>query len=136
MAEKTGRPTIMTKETISKLEEVFAIGGTDKEACFYADISHQTLYDYQAIHPEFVERKEALKERPILKARQTVVKSLENPSDAQWFLERKRKDEFSSRSEISSEINVKVEKLESIQEATKSILDGQNKKPIKGVSRK
>ena len=100
MAE-VGRPTVMTPDVISKLESVFAIGGTDKEACSYADISHQTLYDYQALHPEFVERKEALKERPFIKARQTIVNALNNPHDAQWFLERKRKNEFAQRSELT-----------------------------------
>jgi hypothetical protein len=100
MAE-VGRPTVMTESVINKLEEVFAIGGTDKEACFYADISHQTLYDYQEKHPEFVERKEALKQRPVLKARQTVVKALDNPEDARWFLSRKMKKEFSERQELT-----------------------------------
>lgn len=100
---KGGRPTIMTPETIRKLEEVFAIGGTDKEACFYADISHQTLYDYQSLHPEFVERKEALKEKPILKARQTIVRSLDNAQYAAWYLERKRKKEFAQRIEQTGE---------------------------------
>jgi hypothetical protein len=94
-----GRPTIMKPDVISKLEEVFALGGTDKEACFYANICHQTLYDYQKLHPEFVERKEALKEKPILKARQTVVKALDDPVSAQWYLERKRKSEFGKRDE-------------------------------------
>jgi len=98
---KGGRPPIMTDDTIKKLEEVFALGGSDSEACFYANISKQTLYNYQKEHPEFVDRKEALKEKPILKARQTVVKALDDPKDAQWFLERKRKDEFSLRSELT-----------------------------------
>ena len=91
---KGGRPTDMTIETVNKLEEVFSIGGTDKEACFYAGISHQTLYNYQDRHPEFVERKEALKERPVLKARQTLVKALDTPQYALEYLKRKRKDEF------------------------------------------
>jgi hypothetical protein len=98
---KGGRPTKMSKETITKLEEVFALGGSDSEACFYANISKQTLYNYQKEHPEFVDRKEALKEKPILKARQTVVKALDDPKDAQWFLERKRKEEFSLRQELT-----------------------------------
>jgi site-specific DNA-methyltransferase (adenine-specific) len=98
---KEGRPTVMTPDTINKLESVFAIGGTDKEACSYADISHQTLYDYQHSHPEFVERKEMLKERPFIKARQTIVKALDNPHDAQWFMERKRKKEFAYRNEVT-----------------------------------
>lgn len=93
----------MTPETISKLEQVFAIGGTDKEACSYADISHQTLYKYQEEHPEFTERKEMLKEKPFIKARQTIVKALEDPKDAQWFMERKRKDEFANRHELTGE---------------------------------
>jgi hypothetical protein len=67
----------MSQEIIHKLEEVFSLGGTDREACFYAGISHQTLYDYQHVNPEFIDRKEALKEKPILKARQTVVKNLD-----------------------------------------------------------
>lgn len=96
-----GRPTEMTPETISKLEQVFAIGGTDGEACFYADISHETLYSYQRKHPEFTERKERLKETPILKARQTVVKALDNPDMAFKFLERKKKAEFSVRTEMT-----------------------------------
>lgn len=96
-----GRPTVMTPEVLAKLEEVFAIGGTDMEAIFYADISKDALYDYQNKHPEFTERKEKLKERPVLKARQTVVKALENPHDAQWYLERKRKNEFANRTELT-----------------------------------
>lgn len=98
MAE-IGRPTVMTPETMAKLEEVFAIGGSDEEACFYADIGKSTLYNYQQEHPEFVERKEALKERPVLKARQTIVKALDNPQHAQWFLSRKKKKEFAERVE-------------------------------------
>jgi hypothetical protein len=90
----------MTPETISKLEEVFALGGTDREACGFAGISTQTLYDYQNRYPEFVERKEFLKEHPVLKARRSVVAAIESdPELALKFLERRRKDEFSLRTE-------------------------------------
>lgn len=97
-----GRPTIMTPLTINKLEEAFALGASDLEACFYAGISHETLYSYQRDHPEFLERKESLKQKPILLARQTVVKSLKyNPEMAMRFLERKLKSEFSPRAELT-----------------------------------
>ena len=100
--KKEGRPTSMTPETIAKLDEVFSIGGSDEEACFYANIGKTTLYNYQQEHPEFVERKEALKERPVLKARQTVVQKLgESYSNAMDYLSRKRKLEFSARSELT-----------------------------------
>ena len=103
-----GRPTIMTPETVNKLEEVFAIGGSDEEACFYANISKQTLYNYQDKYPEFIDRKEALKEKPILKARQTVVKALDNPMDAKWYLEKKRKKEFGNTEEQNINILMPV----------------------------
>lgn len=98
-----GRPTVMTKEVLAKLEEVFSMGGSDTEAAFYAGISVDALYGYQEKHPEYVKRKEALKERPILLARRTIIKSLDQTSNAQWYLERKRKAEFSSRTEITGE---------------------------------
>lgn len=94
---------MMTLENIRKLEEVFAIGGTDEEACFYAGICKDALYDYQNKHPEFTERKEALKERPILKARQTIVKALDDPEQAKWYLERKKKKEFAQRTELTGD---------------------------------
>lgn len=95
-----GRPPVIAGEILKKLEEVFSLGGTDKEACFYAGISIQTLYNYQIAHPGYVERKEALKEEPILLARRTVVKALKiNPQSAAWYLERKAKKEFASRQE-------------------------------------
>ena len=58
----------MTEAVLRKLEDAFALGCTDLEACLYADISKTTLYDYQKDHPEFAERKEKLKETPTLKA--------------------------------------------------------------------
>lgn len=107
MAE-IGRPTIMTPETISKLEEIFSLGGSDEEACFFAGIGKSTLYNYQKECPEFVERKEALKETPILKARRTVIKSLEEPNHAFRFLERKKRGEFGPTLDISGEVTSKV----------------------------
>jgi len=98
-----GRPTAVTKEVLRKLEEVFALGGTDEEACLYADIAMSTLYKYQETHKEFAERKAQLKETPILKARQTVVNSLEDPNIAFKFLERKKKAEFGANVDITSD---------------------------------
>jgi len=109
---KVGRPTVMTEETVNKLEEIFALGGSDREACFYANISKQTLYDYQEKHPEFIDRKEALKETPILKARREVVKGLSNYQNAMDFLKRKRKKEFSER--IENDITSGDEKLNQV----------------------
>lgn len=100
------RPTVMTPEVIAKLEEAFAWGCSDREACLWADIAEKTLYKYQEKNPEFVQRKEALKDKPILLARKSVVNNI--PKDARLamdYLSRKRKDEFSQKSEQEVTIN-------------------------------
>jgi hypothetical protein len=100
MAE-VGRPTVMTPETIHKLEEGFTKGFTDREASLYADIAPSTLYKYCEENPEFSERKELLKDSVKLRAKTNLVEAI-NAGDrgiSQWYLERKAKDEFAQRSE-------------------------------------
>lgn len=90
-----GRPETFTPEILLKLRHAFAIGCTDEEACAFAKVPTSTFYEYQRRHPEFLEEKEALKLEPVLKAKNTVVNSLDDVKDAQWYLERKNKEEFS-----------------------------------------
>ncbi len=91
----------MTPETIAKLEEIFALGGSDEEACFYAGIGKSTLYNYQEEHEDFVERKEALKETPILLARRTAVAKInESYANAMDFLKRKKRLEFGDKTDL------------------------------------
>lgn len=102
----------MTPEVIGKLEQAFLLGCTDLEACFFADISKDALYDYQAKTPGFAERKEKLKERPIFLARQSVINQMEDDGDlALKFLERKRKDEFSVKSTTEHAGSIAIEKI-------------------------
>ena len=107
-----GRPTKMTPDTLDKLRTAFLIGATDAEACGFADITDKTLYNYQDKHPEYLHQKQAWKDQPILKAKTTVVNSLDEVKDAQWYLERKVKNEFSQRTELTGEegkdITVKI----------------------------
>jgi hypothetical protein len=91
----------MTEETLRKLDEVFAIDGSIEEACYYANISPDTYYRWVKEKPELSERFKRLRERPVLKARQTVVKSLDQPEYAFKYLERKKKNEFAQRTELS-----------------------------------
>ena len=107
-----GRPTVMTSDVVNKLEQAFSIGCSDLEACLHAGISKQTLYDYQAKYPEFADRKAMLKERLVLKARTVIAKALdkEDENTAKWYLERKRKDEFSAKveNEVTGGFNIMV----------------------------
>lgn len=105
--EKRGRKTVMTPEIINKLEQAFSMGCSDLEACLYADIGKTTLYNYQNENPEFVERKEKLKEKLVLKARSVIADSLnkQDENTAKWYLERKAKNEFSTKVENETTIN-------------------------------
>lgn len=115
MAEnKVGRPTVMTNDMIGKLEMLFSQGLSDREACLIANISPSTLYDYCTANPEFAERKELLKDQPKIKAKMNIAESIEKGDidDSKWYLERKAKDEFSTKQEIAGDIN--ISKLEDL----------------------
>lgn len=103
MAKKDGRgrATVMTPEVIAKLEEAFAWGCSDVEACLWADIAPATLYMYQVKNPDFTERKASLKETPVLLSRKAVVQAIKKGDrvTALAYLDRKKKDEFSTKTE-------------------------------------
>ncbi len=74
------------KETLSKLKEAFSIGAGDEEAALYAEISVEALSRYQKRHPGFCREKAMLRKKPTLKARQTVVRNLEDKGLAFKYL--------------------------------------------------
>lgn len=112
-----GRPTKMTDKTLAKLEEAFLMGCPDTEACLWADINPSTLYHYQEKHPEFIQRKEALRHKPALTARKNITQAIEEGDldRSAWYLERKAKDEFGKGAEVtlkpSGEIGEGIETL-------------------------
>ncbi len=85
---------------LAKCQEVWGLGGTDEEASFFADISVSSLNRYLAKNKKVRELRDRLKERPILMARQSVLNHLKNDGGlALKFLERRKRDEFSTRVE-------------------------------------
>jgi len=99
-----GRPTVMTEEVLRKLEDAYSNDATDLEACFLANISKSTLYDYQQDNPDFVERKKALKEMTKYRAKKNIKEKIQegDVDTSKWYVERKGKDEgFSNRQELS-----------------------------------
>lgn len=107
------RPKKITKTILAELKTYFKIGATDEEACIKAGIHPATLYRYQEEHPEFCEEKKALKRMPILKAKHTMVKSLDDPRWASWYLEH-TDDEFSNKikQEIKGNFDIVLPKIE------------------------
>ncbi|MDR1169087.1 MAG: hypothetical protein LBK53_09415 [Heliobacteriaceae bacterium] len=96
-----GRPTVFNDSVLSKLQHAFALACSDRDACFYAGISPEALYDYQRENPEFIQKKYALKLNPVFKAKKVIDIALDigDKDIAKWYLERKCKDEFSTKQE-------------------------------------
>ena len=96
---KGGRPTVMTPETIARLEAEFSYGLSDREACFMVGIAPSTLYEYCKENPKFSERKEALKNSPDIAAEKLIVDKIHEGDEklAQWRLERTKKDKYSTK---------------------------------------
>jgi len=106
-----GRPTVVTEDVLRKLEEGFCAGLTDLQCCLYADIPASTFYDYCRNNPEFSNRKEILKDQPLIRAKLNVTKNINmgDLTDSKWYLERKGKKEFSLRTENDTTLGGKIE---------------------------
>lgn len=112
----SGRPTIMTAETVKKLEEGFAQGFSVDNACIWADISKQTYYNYCDATEGFLDHCKTLQKKPLIKSILVINKALDegDVSTAKWYAERKAKDEFSLKTETehSGEVKSKVVYIE------------------------
>jgi len=105
--QKWWRPSEMTPEKVKKLEEAFALDCTIEEACFFADISKPTYYSRIEKKPELLIRFEALRQNPVLLARQSVIKNMQKNGElALKYLERKKKNEFTPKTEVEHWWNV------------------------------
>lgn len=95
-----GRKPVITPVVLRKIEQAAAMDCSIGEILLYANISKDAYYDYLKLHPEFSARIEELRETPVLKARETVVKySKTSYGNAMDYLKRKRQKEFGDRSE-------------------------------------
>jgi hypothetical protein len=89
---KSGRPSVLTPDTIAKLEVAFICSATDQEACVFAGIHPSSLYRYLERFPEYRERIQGLKGMVKLLAKLTIYRELEkgNLAVAWEVLERGR----------------------------------------------
>jgi len=117
------------KEIVAKLKEAFAIGADVSAACCYAEVNRATFYRWCEEDKELKEKCDTLRERPILKAYQTIAKDLDKVESAKWYLERRRKIEFSTK--VISDTNLTVDTVyDDIAKEVDEIMDlkEQNKK--------
>lgn len=104
-----GAPLKMTPETLAQLEQAYSLGCTDNEACFAAGISRSTLGKFQVENPEWLERKQLLREKMVLKAKAVIEHALSNfdVATARWFLEKRCREEYGNEVKVSGDINIK-----------------------------
>ena len=116
-AEKNGRPTVMTPETVRKIKEGFSQGFSIDNTCIWAEISKQTFYSYCEKEAGFLDYCKSLQKKPLIKSILVINKALNegDVSTAKWYAERKAKDEFSLRNEITGEdgeaIKIKIPEI-------------------------
>lgn len=105
MLYDTSNTPCITQQTINNLIKAFSMGCTDNEACLMANISLSTLYAFQTINKSFVDKKNKLKDKPLLQARTKVIKDIDKDTNtAKWYLERKAKTEFGKSIEEKAHI--------------------------------
>lgn len=88
------------EEYITNIQPYLEVGCSLHEACLHASVPYTTVVDYQNNDEEVRRNIERMGNVPLLIARQSVVGGMaENADLALKYLERKKKDEFSPRSE-------------------------------------
>lgn len=72
-----GGQTKYSEEIVRQLEAAFHIDATIEEACAYADITKPTYYSWLQKVPGFALRMDKAQQMPLLKAKKTVLNSIE-----------------------------------------------------------
>jgi len=100
-----GRPLFDGKpeeSVLQLLRQAWALGAPDCEAAALAGISPAALSVYLSKHDKISKEKEALLLKPFLSSRNAVLKAISNGDvdAAKWYLERKKKREFSTLQQV------------------------------------
>ena len=91
-----GRPTVITDDTVRKLEEAFQDGFNVSEACLTAGISRSAYYERKAADEVFADKMELARKYVSIRAKKVVVQAVNdgNFNAAKWWLERRERSEF------------------------------------------
>lgn len=94
--QKAGRPSVINEGILRKLEAGLATGFSISAACHFAGISTSTYYEHKAMDSEFRDRVRWAEEWATYRARQVVLKAIDDGdvACARWYLERRARLEF------------------------------------------
>lgn len=111
-----GRPSALTPEVVKKLEDSFHIDSTVEDACKYAGISKVTFYKYYEKDELFMNKIDAARMAPGMKARLVLVSQMDSTNEAQALKAameylRRRDPRYSDKIDwkIEGELNVNTE---------------------------
>ena len=108
-----------TEMVVYKLETAFSYGCNVVEACAHADISRAYFYEFITAHTDMADKFERLRQKPMLSARQSLVKSFSlYPALALRYLEDKD-PEMNPKKTVKIEGDVTVNFAEELKERTK-----------------
>ena len=94
--KKTGRPSVITPSTVSKLEQALRDGFSVEMACYVSDISRSTYYARLQADDEFSDKMARSQAWATERAKQVIIQAI-NAGDikaCQWWLERRSRAEF------------------------------------------
>jgi len=93
-----GRPPVVTKIIVQKIEQALRDGFSIEKTCYLSGISRSTFYDHLHSDPDFSDKIQLAQAWATERAKQVVIKEIGkgNLKAAQWWLERKARQEFST----------------------------------------
>jgi len=131
--KSVGRPTVMTTVTVNKLEQGFINGLSDVQACRYAGISRTTLFNYQEENPEFINRKEGLREDVKMHAKLNIAKKVmgtgkgDGDIDTSKYVLDRTDPDFKPKNKLEIEDVLSKEEMDAQAKLTAKYLDDINK---------
>lgn len=110
---KGGRPAYTEEEILEKLYEYLVLGYSIKKACLLGGIHEQTVYSRRKKDESFSSKLSKLMNSPNVRARAVWVKRIDEGDyqAAKDWLERREKNEFSLRQEMTGQDGEKLEGL-------------------------
>jgi hypothetical protein len=101
--KKSGNAWWLDRGKVERLITGFKMDCKPQECRLLAGITKDQLDYFKKMHPEFSAILDDVRKMPSIKARQTIIRALENdPRAAMWYLERKEADEFREKKQIES----------------------------------
>jgi hypothetical protein len=95
-SKQPGRPTIITKAIVQKLEQALRDGFSIAMACHVSGVARSTYYAHLQTDPDFMDKMTLAEDWATQRAKQVVIQEINAGSlkASQWWLEKRCRAEF------------------------------------------